>query len=240
MHAPDPDGVCRFSVLFERRAVVHGFTTRSLGDGRDSAVLDRICRDMHLPRDRVVTAAQVHGDHVVTVDRKQGGTCIADADGLVTREHDLILCIRTADCVPVMFHEPSCGIIGLVHAGWRGISRGIIDRTLEVIGSLGGDVTGSRIGLGPAIGPCCYEIGDDTASVLAAYDPAFVVRRNGKCYGDLHSGILSRLLASKISGQQIAAMDLCTACSPDLCFSHRREGRAAGRSASFIGLIPSV
>lgn len=129
-------------------------------------------RDDSLSRDRISTALgisntwasvrQVHGDVVFTVE--QPGFA-GDGDGLITEQPDLPLVIATADCLPVIIEGDTS--VAVLHAGWRGVAAGIIATGLAAMIDLGD--TPRRAAIGPSIGPCCYEVGDDVASAIGGY-----------------------------------------------------------------------
>jgi YfiH family protein len=168
---------------------------------------------------------QIHSARVLDADT---GPC-GEGDALITRRTDLALSVVTADCVPILIAAEA--EIASVHAGWRGIAAGIVGMTLARIDSPPDQLTAW---LGPAIGPCCYEVGDDvSAQVIAASDSkASLSERGARPHLDLHMAVESQLRKAGIS--QIHRVPDCTRCSPDLLWSYRREGPRAGRNLAFI------
>lgn len=102
---------------------------------------------------------QVHGAEVLIVD---GPGRAGEGDGLVTRAPGLPLAVRTADCVPIVLHAPEA--VAIVHAGWRGLAAGVVGAAFS---TLAGEV--KRAAIGPAIGPCCYEVGRDVLDALPGF-----------------------------------------------------------------------
>lgn len=165
---------------------------------------------------------QVHGARAVRVGSAERGAgwdspenVIPDADALWTDEPDVTLVVLTADCVPVVLADPDRGRIAVVHAGWRGLVAGVIGATIEQMG--GG--AGVRAFVGPSIGPCCYNVGTDVAT-LARERLGDVVRDGGSPERlDLWAGALAELARAGVNEVWPAA--LCTRCEPGRFYSHR-------------------
>ncbi len=115
---------------------------------------------------RLVTMKQVHGDHIIAVTDKNVKDA-GDADGMVTQETNMFLGVLTADCVPILFKARRQKVAAVVHAGWRGTLAGIGAKMVRILktdyGVFPGDVEAA---IGPAIDPCCYEIGEDVGKLL--------------------------------------------------------------------------
>ena len=156
------------------------------------------------------------------------GIC-GEGDALYTEETGLALSVVTADCVPVLLAGPEG--IAAVHAGWRGIATGIIPATLE---KMKGDHGASIAWIGPAIGPCCYEVGEDVASqVIAASRPELAIPGpNGKPHLDLQAAARLQLEAAGVG--QVFVLAHCTRCEEEKLWSYRREGKGAGRNMAVI------
>lgn len=171
-------------------------------------------------------ARQVHGADVLVVDRAE---LAGDGDALVTSTPGLALTIRTADCCPVLLWNES-GTIAAVHAGWRGLVAGVIENAIEAMQATSGSAAVGAL-IGPAIGPCCYEFGED--------DMALAVDRFGdEVRSETTAGALSLDVVSGVrtvlAGAEIPAPSdrpPCTRCAPGY-FSHRRGD--AGRQVSVI------
>ncbi len=150
-------------------------------------------------------------------------------DALVTQRLNLALTIVTADCVPVLL--AGSGTIAAVHAGWRGLAHSILSRTLERMQPSENDVTAW---IGPAIGQCCYEVGDDVAKSVCAASSEQVGKLGprGKKHLDLVKAARYQLEKEGVSS--IHALELCTRCHPDRLWSYRREGPRAGRNVAMI------
>ena len=180
--------------------------------------------------DRVAWCDQVHGDTVATVT--EPGRTYGATDGLVTEERDLPLAVLAADCVPVLLADPRRGLVAAAHAGRRGLVKGVVEVAVGTMLDLGArreDVVGA---VGPAIGPCCYEVGDDVAAEVAEAIPATRSRsRGGKASLDLVAGVRNVLALEGV--RSVTTVGGCTAHQPGLFFSHRRDG-VTGRQAGVV------
>ncbi len=172
----------------------------------------------------VAWARQIHSARVLSA---KAGEC-GEGDALVGRENGLALSIVTADCVPVLLAGPTG--IAAAHAGWRGIAAGVVGATVEALGGPPGEC---RAWIGPAIGPCCYETGQDVADqvVAASHSSSAVPGPAGRPHLDLQAAVRHQLQAAGI--HQIQAVPLCTRCDEHL-HSYRRDGKRAGRNHAFI------
>ena len=221
----------------------HGFTTLALGDAGGmppgGEAVTRALRGDGTAWNRH-GLRQVHGAAVVEASEATLGDPPA-ADALWTSRPGELLVIRTADCLPVLLAAIGTGgvqAVGAAHAGWRGIVAGVIP---ALVAELQRGAPGARIvaALGPAIGPCCFEIGPDAAIPLASLEAPDSILPGP---GDRSFGDLQRLARFQLAASGVAAADPtpppCTRCQPDLFPSWRRDREQATRMASFIGLLP--
>jgi len=146
---------------------------------------------------------------------------IKNDDGLITKQNNLYLAITAADCIPVYFYDAKQNIIGLAHAGWRGIAGGIIGNILEKIIEAGGNTENIHVFLGPGINDCHFEINKDIMEKFSEY-PEFVLRREEKIFVDLKGIIKKQLLTLNVKEKNIDSDSDCTYCSENL-FSFRRD-----------------
>jgi len=173
-----------------------------------------------------VVPEQVHGARLVRVGGSRAGAGWASpdpvpaADGLLATRPGLPLAILTADCLPVALASPAEGLVAAVHAGWRGLAAGILEQAVARFHRPGG----LRAAIGPAIGPCHYEVGEDVALAVAAGSDAGAVteRRDGRLYLDL-PGTAARVLR-RAGVRHLDRAEECTACEAARFFSHRRDG----------------
>jgi polyphenol oxidase len=195
--------------------------TAGTGDDLDRVEENRrrLCEQLDLDPDRLAFNRQVHS---TTVHRAEPGRRGEAGDGLWTDIPGLALLAFAADCVPIALARRSGErAVAVLHAGWRGLSGGVVE---AAVGELGGDVAAV---VGPAIGPCCYETG---AEVAELFDEDLTI--DGRL--DLWSAAERRLRAA--GAVDVERVDLCTLCHPELFFSHRRSGFDRG-AQGVIGAI---
>jgi YfiH family protein len=194
------------------RSKKHAFCTRQ----GEKVVMEAL----GVPQGRLLTLRQVHGADVLVFE---GDTRVLTHplpyDAVITNKKRVALGISTADCLPILMIDRSKKVIAAVHAGWRGVWRGIIERTVnEMIKSFESLPADIMAGIGPGIGPCCYEVGTDVVTYL-----------------DLSRAAQLELTKVGIPPENIETIPLCTTCKEDLFFSYRRD-KKAGRQLSFIML----
>ena len=243
----------------ENIAVPHGFTTR-LG-GVSPAPYDSLNFGMHRGDDpnniaqnrrrladaigfdtkKLVLAHQTHSDIVRAVTAADAAGfdhhLYPESDGLITNEPGVALWVFTADCTPILLHDPVTGAVGAVHAGWRGTASGIVAKAVGAMcaayGCRPGDI---RAAIGPNIGPCCFETDADVpqAMLVAFGDEANAHIRQ---VGEKYYVNLKALNALHLRGAGVAAVeicDVCTACQPDRFWSHRVTKGIRGSQGAII------
>lgn len=188
----------------------------------------------------VVSASQVHRATVGVIGREDMGTVCPETDALVTAAAGVPLLMRFGDCAPVVLCDPVLRVAGMAHAGWRGIVAGVVEATVRTMtDDLGCKAADIWTGVGPSIGPCCYEVGADVAQQIAEACPRganVIHEKNGRTYADLPSAVEAQLRAAGI--QLIEQANLCTACHVDEFFSHRAEKGCTGRFGVVLGWRP--
>jgi purine-nucleoside/S-methyl-5'-thioadenosine phosphorylase / adenosine deaminase len=168
-------------------------------------------------------ARQVHGSRAEHVGERERGAgwdsparVIPDADALWTDQPDVAVVVLTADCTPILLVDAGRRRIGAVHAGWRGLLGGVVEEAVEAMGG----PAGLRAFIGPSIGPCCYEVGDDVTGPAADRLGADVIRSgNGKDHLDLWTGSIRALARAGV--REVWPAALCTRCEPERFYSHR-------------------
>ena len=212
-----------------------------LMSGDDLAVVDQnrqIFSEM-LDIPIVQNLSMTHGIQVAHVRGPQDMQRPHDADACISNHPEVSLSLTTADCVPIFFHDPVAGAIGLAHAGWRGTVHGIAARVVEALAEqFSSQPKNLRLALGPAIGACCFEVGPEVAEEFhAQYGPqTWIESRGAKWHIDLHQANRVWLERSGVSPENIRACSLCTCCNADLFYSWRRENGKTGRLLSAIAL----
>jgi len=177
--------------------------------------------------------AQVHGTAVVDAAR---ATPDAEADGVVTQSPGEVCAVMTADCLPVLLSDRAGRSVAIAHAGWRGLSGGIVENVVRAMGVPSRDIIAY---IGPGIGARRYEVGEDVRKAFVGRDPAaassFEPRQNGTYFADLRDLARRRLAAAGVA--EVYGGEFCTA-SEGRFFSFRRD-RTTGRMASLIWLEDS-
>lgn len=183
----------------------------------------------------LVIANQTHGNTVVHIRRRSMcGVGRYSADALVTGLRGVALCVLTADCVPLIVADPEGGVVSIIHAGWRGTLKRIVQKTVSVMRSLYGVNPDTLVcAIGPAIGGCCYTV-DHT--LLREFKNAFpeapgIEHRRGS----LDLRLINRWLLEREGLKDIEMVDICTACSVDSFFSYRKE-KTTGRQLNMVML----
>ena len=230
----DPDPVrCGLSLRYG--GVSRGqFASLNLGGGtpdEPAAVAEnrvRFYRAAALDPGRVVRMHQVHGARVVTADEPGD---VGQADGLVTARPELGLLVTVADCLPVFLVDRTQGVIGALHAGWRGVAAGILEEGVASALAAGARLESLSARIGPGIGPCCFEVGPEVA---ARFDPATLRPGRGeRPHIDLPHAARLRLLAAGLAQEAIRDGAPCTRCRSDRYFS-ARAGEPTGRMVGFV------
>ncbi|MBX3168702.1 MAG: peptidoglycan editing factor PgeF [Candidatus Eremiobacteraeota bacterium] len=189
----------------------------------------------------VQNLSMTHGVRVAHLRTPQDMERPHDADACISNHPEVSLSLTTADCVPIFFYDARAGAVGLAHAGWRGTVNGIAARVVEEMADkLGSQARHLRVALGPAIGLCCFEVGDEVAEEFHAQygSQAWIEKRATKWHIDLHQANRVWLERVGVSPGNIRSCPLCTCCRADLFYSWRRESGKTGRLLSAIALKP--
>lgn len=177
---------------------------------------------------------QIHSDRVERVNGGRG--YLGEGDALVTDRPGVLIGVRTADCVPILIADPEHRAVAAVHAGWRGTAEGITAKAVSrLTNEYGSKPEELHAALGPAIGPCCYEVGPDVAARFRPW------------LSDLGEGKRVHLDLSEVNQRQLTRVGLnpanidtgspCTNCGPAELHSYRRDGPKAGRMIAAIGIL---
>jgi YfiH family protein len=151
-------------------------------------------------------------------------------DALITLQQHIILAVTIADCVPIMLLDPIIPAVGIVHAGWRGTSGGIVQKTVvKMIQEYKTDPAQVLAFIGPSAGKCCYEVGNEVAVMFGKKSVPF-----NKTFLDLKNENMLQLLQVGVKAEHIEVSAFCTICEKELFHSFRRDGRNAGRMMAFI------
>lgn len=241
--------VFQFENLSAVPGVVHAVTTRSGGvsEGRCESLnvsysvgdaeenvdenLRRAAELVGARREDLFAAYQVHGRAVTLVEPETQPR--PKCDVLITRSPEKSLMLRFADCTPVLLADTRRNVIGAVHAGWRGSAVRAAGAAVAALGEVcGSNPRDLVVGIGPAIGPCCYEVGEDVVTAFADRPWLFTESRL-----DLWEANRQALVEAGVPEDQIEVARVCTQCQSERFFSHRANGgQPAGRFAALIRL----
>lgn len=242
--------------LLREGPLCHGFTTRFGGVSRgplsslnlarrpgeeDAALVEnwgRVADAMGLARGQVALMSQVHGARVLRVEEASGPLAVAgEADALVTTRPGLLLAARAADCVPILLAGP--GGVAAVHSGWRGTALDVVGAAARALAHACGCATEAlRALVGPCISGAAYECGEEVAQALRAAglrDEEFTPPGDyPRAHVDLGAAVLAQLARAGVARRE--RLEVCTVADRRF-FSHRGDGRLAGRFAGVIALI---
>ncbi len=221
----------------------HGFSLRPAGDFallRDPAKLQAaqtaLGAAVGFDPAQLYQVRQVHGARVLEGEGERAARERDEADALVGRgSTGHAVAVRVADCVPILLADPETRHVAAVHAGWRGVEARILEASVT---ALTASRNGSRLvaAIGPCIGACCFEVGEDVAERIAAVSaPSVVVRRaSPKAYVDLRAAVRAQLRELSLADDAIEDVGACTRCNPADYHSFRRDGEASGRLVAVI------
>jgi YfiH family protein len=217
--------------------------------GRRAEVLadrQRVLHALGLAQTTLYTIRQVHGNHVRVVDAAviQHGLRGVEGDALVTALPGVPLGVLVADCLPIMLYTSQPPVVAVVHAGRLGTYHQVVRQTLEAM-QLHYAVMPQQVHavMGPAIGPCCYTL--DIYAVgpfqerFADWQQYFIPRAPGLWTMDLIAANAAQLQAAGVPHGHIHAAHICTVCLNQHFYSHRAEGREAGRGMGIVALCPT-
>lgn len=257
----------RFSVFPEDK-VIHAISTRFNGtsavpfdglnlalhvdDNLEDVVANRklFCEGLGLDLAKMTTCQQVHGNNVVCVTDENSGAgsislddTIADTDALITNLPNVALTLFFADCTPIMLYDPVHNVVGAAHGGWRGTEGEISLHTLELMQEkFATNPADCVASIGPNIGVCCYEIGEEVADKfkrLYGKDSDLILKWDKtaqKYHLNLQKANALTLQKAGLKMQNIDMADVCTACNSKIFFSYRADSGKTGRIACTIAL----
>lgn len=222
------------------------------GDDPDAVMENyrRMAAALNMRVEDMVLSDQTHTTNVRVITEEDRGKGIlkpqdySDVDGMITNVPGIVLVTSYADCVPLYFVDPVRKAIGLSHSGWKGTVGHIGQKTVwkmhEVYGSEPKDIVAA---IGPSICQSCYEVSDDVAEAFRANFTAdeaadiLLDKGNGKYQLDLWKANWYVLTDVGILPEHLSVTDLCTACHPDLLWSHRKTNGQRGGLSAFLSLI---
>lgn len=200
---------------------------------------------------RMIALRQVHGTEVKLVWggetglQTEDGRAVVEADGLITAATGVMLAVQAADCVPVLVADVRLRVVGAFHAGWRGTAAGMVELGVgKMTAAFGCNPSDMIAAVGPAIGVCCYTVGDEVRGHFAArfeYSDELFVAGAAGLHVDLAEANRRQLIGSGLTAGSVAVVGECTACTRvggrRTYFSHRAEHGFTGRAMGMIGVV---
>jgi purine-nucleoside/S-methyl-5'-thioadenosine phosphorylase / adenosine deaminase len=236
------------SLLNKQPGLAHGFSPRayeredgtttelnfSSGSPSSRSHLQLFLRSIGIHSDEVFKVRQVHGDDVYELkDASTSSAQVVDvpADAIITRLVDRPIGILTADCIPVVVYDFRARVAGVIHAGRKGTAKNIVSKTIQAMQKLYGSEPQDIVaGMGPGIGPCCYEVDADCIEPFKRSYPGWTGFAkpfpSGKFMLDLFSANAEDAKMAGIRPENISQTGLCTSCHVARFFSYRREATA--------------
>lgn len=201
---------------------------------------------------------QTHSDHIIKIDNSnKDKTTIAEhfgflagkrgcndfyiGDAMITNLRGILMSIRIADCVPVVFYDGASNCAGISHCGWRGTKSGLAVKTMKALIREYGAASGNiKVFIGAAVGGCCYHVGKELLDAfridMGSWTKDYFLSENGKLTCDLKNINKAALLAAGIREDNILVSPDCTCCKEEDYYSHRRTGLQRGSMAAFAGI----
>lgn len=200
----------------------------------------RVAAAMQVAPEALIGLNQVHSPDVAVIEAPQAPDQPARADALVTIVPGVALCVLTADCMPILLADPEAGVIGAIHAGWRGVLNGVIENALAAMVGLGAERAGIRAVIGPCISQRAYEVGPELLDAFEAVDPE-VGRFFANGTGDRHLLDLPGMGLARLRQAGVGHAEWtrhCTYSDADRFYSYRRSTHLA--EADYGRLISAI
>ena len=181
------------------------------------------------PNDLVISS-QVHSNKIKLVDTP---CSVENFDGLISKSRSVVLSILVADCVPLFLYNPISKYFALIHSGWRGTDKNICQSAISKLIDQGDNSSTLLAIIGPSIGQCCFEVGEEVAS---RFDSSYSIKgKKDRMMLDLRGVLKDQLIRSGVKAYNIFLNKQCTYCESELFHSYRREGSSAGRMIAICG-----
>lgn len=208
------------------------FTGKNPGTDSDS-----LSKFLRIKKEQIYMPVQKHTDKIAVIE---SSFLPIIADAVITKEEGVLIGVQVADCVPILLYEKTKGILGAIHAGWRGTAEAILKKTIKtVMERFFCSEDNIYIAIGPAIRWCCYYVDIDVMNAVShATGPGdYFSKKSGKFCLDLPQANKYQALSMRIPQKNIWLSDECTFCNPDKYYSYRYSRGTTGRQGAFIGKI---
>ncbi len=202
------------------------------------ACRNQLCNYLNISPTQLIVPRQTHSCNVKIIDSLPvNDSDIYNIDALVTALPDVALAINTADCVPILLADPTTGIIGAAHSGWKGTMGRISQLTVDAMVKLGADISTTKAIMGTCICGDCFEVGDEVVDQFrdnGFNDENIILKRLPRNHIDLSQACRLTLIQAGIKPENISLPQYCSRCNPTEYFSARRLGINSGRTLSLI------
>jgi YfiH family protein len=208
------------------------FTTKLLG-----ADIEKISHIICIKKEDIYLPVQRHTDKVIVLNSDLKPKI---GDAVITKRKNILIGVKVADCVPILFFDKRNFVIGAVHAGWRSTATGIVKQTIKLmIGDFYSSPSDIMIALGPSIRWCCYHVGYEVKDAVykATGDGEYYKEGAGGCFIDLSYANMYQALSMGIPEKNIWISDECTYCNPEKYHSYRYTKGPTKRQGGFIGIF---
>ncbi|MBI4008894.1 peptidoglycan editing factor PgeF [Candidatus Roizmanbacteria bacterium] len=208
-----------------------GFSTRAQNDARNLDNIVAFFKQQFVTFNSMVTLEQIHSTNTKVLDELDltgQSTKIEETDGVITKQTNLILLVRNADCVPLIFADKSAGIIGISHQGWRGSLKKMAVKMVDELIKEGAKINNLQVAIGPAIGACCYDVDEDRyysfLEEFDGYSDKIFSMKKGRWHLNLSLLNYLQLMEAGVKKDHIDFFPFCTKCDHRRFFSRRRAG----------------
>ncbi|NMB28052.1 MAG: peptidoglycan editing factor PgeF [Tissierellia bacterium] len=227
---------------FNKVAYINHLFTSRIGWNNEN-IPDKISSIFNVPKSNIVNVRQVHGAEMTVIDLKVEDfkdLSKKESDGLITNIPNLILTTSHADCVPIYFLDKRKKVVGLAHGGWRGTYKNITGKMIDTMKNIyNSEPEDILVGIGPSIGPCCYEVSKDLGEQFNKRYSRFkniVQEKNNKVFLDLWRINYLQAIDKGIKSGNITLSKTCTSCKIDKFYSYRKEKDIKNRMVAAISL----
>ena len=249
------------SSILDDENLIHAFTTRiggntpsplesfSMGTAQNPELLQhvennrkKLCETLGLRYEKLIIPEQKHTDNIKIASSPSDD--VSNCDALITEVPELVLMLLFADCVPVIIYAPDKKVISVVHAGWRGTEKSIVQKTLNIFDKeFKADIKKIKAVIGPAIGQCCYPVSNEVAEKLKSTiqdkkycDNIFTKNINSDNSVNVDLKKLNAVQAEEFGVKNIDKSENCTSCRNDVFYSYRAQSGRTGRHAALASI----
>ena len=218
-----------FSGFFNSSGLKAGISLRSL-NGKDDQVRVKLVERLSLKENELCKLVQIHSNNIEFLNEV---SISQEADGFITRNKNLVLSIKIADCIHLFLFESKTGLTGLIHSGWRGTVGEIVVNGIELMIENGGEQSHIQALIGPSICRDHFEIKND---IVSQFPSKYVEPNNRGSFGvDLKGMVFDQLISMGVKSETIYNCNLCTFCREDMFFSYRRDKGIEGQMIAMMG-----